>query len=252
MRKKSSASGKDSDLHATQIVDLDLRGDRFVRTAFDPPDQAAEDHETDSDKLRAAHHAAEHLSAARIAAQEFDEESGNTVEDQVRAEDLAIELLALQHPHEHEEIRQFDCRLKQLRGLQGHVQRSIGDAVSNFTCESHAPPRVSGLSETASGGKTANSPDRMTDRQSGRECVTCRKRRHAVLADVPDRSDQRANQAPRENSPGLQGVQAEDVCPMRICVPIVCDVQELGAYDSTQYDQNAEIPGLFRIDSLAG
>ena len=70
-----------------------------------PPDESAGQHQADGDQLSAGHGAAEDRATAGIVAQIFEEESGDTVNEHERANDLAVEGSALEQPHEEEEIR---------------------------------------------------------------------------------------------------------------------------------------------------
>src|ERR1700757_2039587 len=80
------------------------RGDGLGGAAAEPPDDSAEKDENDGNQLRAGHETAEYGAAARIAAQEFEKVPRHAVQDQIGTDDLAIELLALEHPGEHEEV----------------------------------------------------------------------------------------------------------------------------------------------------
>src|SRR5271166_2157276 len=74
-----------------------------------PPDQSSADNQADGDQLGAGHDTTEDGAAARIVAQVFEEESGDTVDEEECAEDLAVKFSALQQPHQEEEIRKFHC-----------------------------------------------------------------------------------------------------------------------------------------------
>src|SRR5208282_1460455 len=99
--------------------------------------------------------------------QEFEEESCHAVNEQERAEYLAIELAALQQPHEHDQIHNFDSGLKQLRGLERHVQRGSGDFVRQVIGKRDAPPVVSFLAVAASGGEATQASDRVAQSEAG-------------------------------------------------------------------------------------
>src|SRR5271167_2146202 len=63
------------------------------------PKQPSADHQAQSDCLRSRHEA-EELSASGVAAEELDEIAPDTVDDHVRANDLAFKLLAANKPDE--------------------------------------------------------------------------------------------------------------------------------------------------------
>ena len=106
-------------------------GNGFVSAALEPPNYTAKNHQADRDQLGSAHEAAEYYAAAGIAAQELEEEAGHTVEHEISGEDLAIELLALQHPHQQEKVRQLYRELEKLGGLEGYVQGGLYQIVGH-------------------------------------------------------------------------------------------------------------------------
>src|SRR5438309_9708208 len=132
---------------------------RFVRSALEPPDHAAQNHQPDRDHLCSAHQPAKRRAASRIPAQEFQKEPSHSVQDQVSAEYLAIKFLALQHPHQQEEVRQLDCESEKLRGLEGLIQRGADQIVPHRIRESHATPGMRRLTNEALGGITLHPTD---------------------------------------------------------------------------------------------
>ncbi len=86
-------------------------------SAAKPPDKSTEDDQTDRDQLRAAHDAAKHFAAARIVANEFEEIACDAVQDQKRCEDLSVEFLSLEQPHQDEKVGEFNRSFKQLGWL---------------------------------------------------------------------------------------------------------------------------------------
>ena|SRR5580704_8357403 len=91
----------------------------------------------------------------------------------------------------------------------------------------------------------------MANSEARRERITRGQRGKVVPPDIPDRREQSGHESTRKYSASLQRVDAEDVGGMcGVQAPVVDDVQDLGADDSAQHHQNAEIPGLLAIDAL--
>ena len=162
------------------------------------------DHQANRDQLRPGHDSAKDLAAPGIVANEFQEIAGHAVENEVSRQHLPVEFLALEQPHQNEEIRQFDRRFEKLRGLKRYAQRSIGIRVGDGIGKRHAPEMMGRLAIAAAGGETSHAPDGVSQGQAGRERVPGRKRGHAVLADVPDRRHGRADQPSGKNAASLQ------------------------------------------------
>ena len=60
-----------------------------------------------------------------------------------------------------------------------------------------------------------------------------------------------ANQPAGKNSSRLQRVEAENLAPViGVAAPVVDDVENLGANDSGQHHEDAEVPGVIAIDAL--
>ena len=60
-----------------------------------------------------------------------------------------------------------------------------------------------------------------------------------------------ANQSTGKNASGLQRAETENLARMgAVVAPVVDDVENLCAHDSAQHHQNAEVPGVVRIDAL--
>src|SRR6185369_2115036 len=115
--------------------------------------------------------------------------------------------------------------------------------------ERHSPEMMCFLAEAATCGKTAQTADGVAQGEPRCECIAGRKRRHVVFADVPGGSEQRANQAARKNSARLQRVDAEYLARIGgIGRPIIDDVQNFGAENPTQNDNDSQVPSFLAID----
>ena len=106
-----------------QMLSAALRGYRPRRSAFEPPDQAATDHQTDRDQLGTGHHSAEDFPSARVAAQKLDEVALDSVKDHETGKHLSIELLTLEQPHQENKIKKLGTGFDQLRRFQSLVER---------------------------------------------------------------------------------------------------------------------------------
>ena len=72
-----------------------------------------------------------------------------------------------------------------------------------------------------------------------------------MAAHIPGGGQERGNQAAGKHASGLQCVEAENLAPVvGVVAPVVDDVENFGAYDSGEHDENAEVPGIVSIDSL--
>ena len=201
--------------------------------------------------MRAAHDATEDFSASGIVAQEFQKKAGDSVQKKIGPKNLAIELLALEHPHQSKKNRQFSRRFQQLRRFQRLVQRRARPIIRQRIGKRNSPEMMCRFAVAASGGETSYTPDGVTDRQSGSKSVASGERRHVMFPDKPGSGGECADQSSRKNATRLQCADAENFSWMRrVDAPIVDDVEHLGADDSKQDNQNAKIPPVLRIDTL--
>src|SRR6266403_2099849 len=91
----------------------------------------------------------------------------------------------------------------------------------------------------------------MTEGKAGCESIAGAQRRHVTAPHVPGRHEKGANQSARKNSSRLQSVEAEDLAPVaRVSIPLIDDEQDLGAKNSRQNDQDAQVPGIIAVDAL--
>ena|SRR6266446_1763192 len=97
-----------------------VRGHRFRRSTFEPPDESAANDEQDRDQLCARHNSAKDFAAPRVSAQKFDEVALKSVEDHESGKHLPVKLLAFEQPHQQNKIEEFGSRFDQLRRLQGN------------------------------------------------------------------------------------------------------------------------------------
>ncbi len=202
--------------------------------------------------MRASHDASEYFAASGVIAQVFQKKTCDTVEKKIGPKNLAIEFLALEHPHKDKKIGQLDYGFKELRRLQRLIQGRARPIICQRIREGHSPEMTCRLAVTTSRGETSYPSDRVSDRQSRRECVAGGERRHVMFPDIPGGGSEGADQASRKYSSGLQCAYAKDLARMRrVDAPIVNDVEHLGSDDSKQDNQNPEVPCVLRIDSLS-
>ena len=174
-----------------------------------------------------------------------------TVLHEIGRQHLAIELLASEDPHQNEKIRQLDGRFEKLRGLEWYPQWCVGIQIGDGVGKSHTPEVVGRLAITAARSEASYAANGVSQSESGRKSIPGCQRRHAMLADIPHRRYGRPDQTSREDAARLHGRPTEDVAGMGgVISPVVDDIQNLGADDSTEDDQNAQVPGVVRIDPL--
>ena len=101
-----------------------------LRSGTQIPDNPASKYEANRDELRATQYAAENRAAAGIISKELEQEPRDTVEKKICTEDLAIELLAGEHPGEQKKDAELDRRFKQLSRLKRFVQWSSDESSS--------------------------------------------------------------------------------------------------------------------------
>src|SRR5580704_3761177 len=128
---------------------------RARRTAAEPPDHSAHDHQADRDELSARHDAAEYGAAAGIVPQEFQKIASYAIQDEVGCENLSIEALTREQPGQQHEVRKLDGRFKELSRFEGMTERRPHQLVGDWIIERHTPPRGGGLSPAAARGEAA-------------------------------------------------------------------------------------------------
>ena len=79
--------------------------------------------------------------AAGIAAEELDEVASDAVDDHVRADDFAFELLAPDQPDQKDAVAELQHHFVELGRVQRDIQRSADDLVAPADC-GRSPPRV--------------------------------------------------------------------------------------------------------------
>lgn len=229
-------------------------GDRHLGHGAKVPDQAASQHQSDGDQLGSAQRTAEDRAPAGVVADELEEETRDTVQEQIRAEDLPLKLLSHQQPAENEEDSQLDSGLKQLCRLECLTEGSAYNFMRQGIGESNAPEVIGRLSVAASGGEAAEPANGVAHGQSRGKGVAGTQGGHFVLAHEPCCYRKCRDQASREHASCLQGFERENLAEVFAidvpAVPIQDDVKDLGPEDAGEHHGNAEIPGIFRFEAL--
>ena len=108
-----------------------------------------------------------------------------------------------------------------------------------------------GFAITAACRVTAKTPQHVTEGKAGRETVHCAKGGHAMAAHIPRAHQQRRDQPAGKHASGLQRVETENLPPVsRVVLPLIHDEQDLGAKNTCQNHENAEVPGVVAINTL--
>jgi|SRR5581483_1522369 len=162
------------------------------------PDQAPGENQADGDQLRAGKNAAEDGATAGIVADEFDTEAGDTVEEQICAENLAIKFLSAEHPAQKKEDAELGGGFEELSGFARN--QSIHEWRREEILERDSPPMGCRLAVAAAGGKTAEATDAMPDCQAWCECIAGSKRGHVMLSQKPPGNDERGDEASGEDA----------------------------------------------------
>ena len=181
-----------------------------LRSGTQIPDNPASKYEANRDELRATQYAAENRAAAGIISKELEQEPRDTVEKKICTEDLAIELLAGEHPGEQKKDSQFHRGLKQLSRFESLAERRTDNFMGQGIGEGHTPEVGRWFSIAAASGKTAEASDGMAHSKPGSKRVASGEGGHVVSAQEPPGCDEGCDQAARKNSASLQGIEAED------------------------------------------
>ena len=227
------------------------RGHRQLRRGSQIPYEAASEHEADCNELRSAQGTSKHGTTAGVVAKEFKEEARDAIEEKVCPKNLAVELFALEHPGKKEEDSQLNCGFKQLRRFESVAQGGSHKLLRQRIGKCDTPEVVRRFAVTAPCREAAESSDRMTHGEAGRECVAGGERRHVMLAQKPGRNDECPNQSAAEHSSSLQSGQTEDFPGMlNVEMPVNQNVKQFRAYDPCQHDRDTKIPRILRLNSL--
>jgi len=234
-----------------ETLDAALRRHLLRHTTLEPPDQSTGEHEQNRDQLGSGHQAAEDFTASGIVAQKFNEITLDSVEDHERPPNLSIKFLALEEPHEQNKIEKLGGSFDQLRWFNSHAERCSTDRIRQWICEDNAPRMIRGFSVTAARGKTTKTAEHMAKRQPRSETIRSAQHRHVVTPHIPHRCEQSGNQSAGKYAPCLQRVEAENLASIAgVSAPVIDDVQNLGADNSGEHNENAKIPGVIAIDAL--
>src|SRR5580658_692193 len=224
---------------------------RAARAALQPPDQSTADDQQNRNQLRSRHQSTEDLTSSGIVAQELDEVAFDSVEDHEGAKYLTIEPLALEQPGQQQKIAELGGGFDQLRGFNSDAKRSSANGARQRIGEDDAPKMIGRLAIAAAGRETSEASEDVAKGHSGSHRVGGAQGRHVMTPHVPHPCEERANQAARKYSSGLQRVEAENLPPVvRVGAPVVDDVENLSADDSGEDNENAKIPGIVAIDAF--
>src|SRR5581483_11624903 len=129
-----------------------------------------------------------------------------SVEKQIWAKDLAVEFLALEHPHQDEKDDEFRSGLEKLRRFARY--EGIGFWRREQVFERHSPPMIGWFTVAAAGREAAHAADGVTYRETGCEGIAGSERGHPVFSEKPPCDQERCDQLVGKDSSGLQCVEA--------------------------------------------
>src|SRR5579864_9417054 len=94
----------------------------------------------------------------------------------------------------------------------------------------------------AARGEAPDAADGVTQGQAGGEGVAGAESREMIFPDIPGGGREGSEEATGKNSAGLQRCNAEDIAEMIfVDAPVIDDVEDLGADNSAEHDENAEV-----------
>src|SRR6202044_2046600 len=140
---------------------------------------------------------------------------------EIGGDDLSGKALAFADPNQDEKVKKLRSGFVKLRGVQVNAQRSPGQLRGCRIREGHTPGNRRGLTVAASGGKTSQPANRVTQGQTRPQSVQHRKHRHFLEIRIQTNHQDGADDAAVKSSAGLKGVQAENVawiCNVKIPV----------------------------------
>ena len=223
----------------------------MLSAAFQPPDQSTADDQQNRNQLRSRHQPTENFTASGIVAQELYEVPLDSVQDHEAAKHLPIEPLALEQPHQQQEIEKLGCGFDQLRRFDPDAERSSTNGIRQRIREDDAPKVIGRFAVTAARREATKAPEDVAKGQSGSEGVGGAQHRHAMAPHVPSRHEERANQSAGKYASRLQRVEAENLPPVvRVGAPVVDDVKNLRPDNSGKDNENAKIPGIVAVHAL--
>ncbi len=219
--------------------------------AAEPPDCSAENDKADGDQLRTGHDATENRATAGVSAEKFEEVAGDAVEAEIRRENLTIEFLAFEEPHEQKEIEKLDTTFKKLCGFEGLVQRRADNFIGQRIGKRDTPKMCGRLAVATSGSEATETANRVAEGKAGSKSVASGKHGHVVLANEPRRRQKASDQSAGKNATRLQSAQTKDFTRMRrVRTPVIHDVENLRADDAAKDDDNPKVPGVVGINIL--
>src|SRR3990172_1310524 len=125
-------------------------GGSFLREAAKAQEREGRgDHQKECDDLRGGEGASEDEPSLEIPSKELDDEPREGVAEDVRPEDLPVELLPPREKQEKAEEDELHQRLVELRRMEGDVQRHTDDLLGVGVGEGHGPGNARRLSITA-------------------------------------------------------------------------------------------------------
>jgi len=178
--------------------------------------------------------------AARVVAEEFDDEAHDGVEHRVGEYDLPAKLLVPVQPEQEEKEDERGERFIKLRRMEMHAQGHARNLVRALG-ELDAPRQRRRLAPTATGGKAALSSDGAAQRNRGREGIGRLPPREFVASHQHVSGQHRGDEAAVEDAARTQEVEREEIQRMRAILRLDDEQQNLRPDNRRQQQPQAKI-----------
>src|SRR6202050_3601560 len=185
-------------------------GKREAMMGAAPPEEAAGEDEADTDDLHERESAVEEHGAVGIATEEFDDTALESVKEEIGANDLAAEGLALADDDKNGEVAALGKGFVKLGGMEFDANGCADEARGDGIEKSDAPRLGGGFAVAASGHEAAEAADGVAEGKAGGVGIEECKGGHFGAPGVNHRHGNGAEHAAVEGAPGLNDAQREN------------------------------------------
>src|SRR3972149_203946 len=194
-------------------------------------------HQKECYDLRGGEGASEDEPSLETASKELDDDPRERVAEDVRPEDLSVELLPPREKEEKPEERELHQRLVELRRMEGDVQRHADDLSRVGVGEGHGPGHVRRLPVTAARGEASQASNGVPEGDGGCQDVRHEPHREPMFAEEPDRGQYRGHETAIEDAAGADEAQRV----VLVVLPVHDQEQKLRPNQGGHQDIEAEV-----------